>query len=377
MTTDGIPKRQNTFIDIPDSLRLPYFMMVDELKPEDGANGLSAEYKLVLQSIVCHRGDSLHSGHYVAFARTAPKLLTDNRRHDHDPPPDYEEAQWVKFDDLALDNRVSYVDDIKQSLREEMPYLLFYQILPMVEVTANSADGSVAEPPSYKESAVSVPGTGPQAHTISRSTSGFFDSTTTLTANSGLGIRFSSDLERPVRHSMDSDGHRTGGPYLTVDNSRRGSVAASEPNLPTTPAITPDGHHSPAGATTPGEESTTAARLSRAAAMFAKAGSRSRPSSQAGDGRIGITMSQFRGLMRTSRDPLVDGSEAAAVPEEVVEGSVGHADGVHGREGDSNSHIHGHLRKDRGKSKDRDRAKGKGKEKENKGGVPERECIVM
>lgn len=377
MTAEGFPQRQNTFIDIPDSLRLPYFMMVDQVKVEEEPNGLSSEYKLVLQSIVCHRGDSLHSGHYVAFARTAPKLLTDNRRYDHDPPPDYEEAQWVKFDDLALDNRVSYVDNIKESLREEMPYLLFYQIVPMVEVTTESVNGSVTEPPSYNESSVSLTGTAPQSPTpipgghlpnsISRPASGYFDSSTTLANSSGMGIRFSSELERPVRHSMDGEIQSTDSPYLTVDNSRRGSVAVSEPNLPSR-----DGQHA-GGATTPGEESTTAARLSRAAAVFSKGGSRSRPPSQAGEGRIGITMSRLGGLMRTSREPLVDSSEAVPEEQQMVDGGGGSTDGAGSREKDGGSQGHAHLKKDRAKSKDR----GKSKWKENKGGLPERECRVM
>lgn len=59
----GVPKRQNTYIDIPDSLRLPQFI-VDERHVEE--NELSQEYKLVLQSVVCHRGDSVHSGHYIS-----------------------------------------------------------------------------------------------------------------------------------------------------------------------------------------------------------------------------------------------------------------------------------------------------------------------
>ena len=94
MTEQGVPIRQNTLIDIPISMRLPHFMVVDDVRADQDSNGLSQEYKLDLQSVVCHRGDSLHSGHYIAFARVAPKLLTDNRRHDSDPPPDYEEAQW-------------------------------------------------------------------------------------------------------------------------------------------------------------------------------------------------------------------------------------------------------------------------------------------
>lgn len=141
MTETGRPKRHNTFIDIPESLRLPHFMVGDGKNAEEELYGLNTGYKLVLQSVICHRGDSVYSGHYIAFARVAPKVLTDNRRHEFDPPPDYEEAQWVLFDDLE-ERRVTYVDDFKKALEKEMPYLLFYQMVPTVEVSCPS-------PPAY------------------------------------------------------------------------------------------------------------------------------------------------------------------------------------------------------------------------------------
>ncbi|KAH8883350.1 cysteine proteinase [Thozetella sp. PMI_491] len=157
MTESGLPKRQNTFIDIPDSLELTHFMMVGDAQISE-SNNLKTGYKLVLQSVVCHRGDSLHSGHYVTFARANPKLLTDNRRHEHDPPPDYEDAHWVKFDDLLINNRVSSVDDIKESLKEETPYLLFYQILPTIDVARVSTEEDT-EPPPYNDYNLNVTST--------------------------------------------------------------------------------------------------------------------------------------------------------------------------------------------------------------------------
>ncbi|KAK3378534.1 ubiquitin carboxyl-terminal hydrolase-domain-containing protein [Podospora didyma] len=376
MTEKGVPKRQNTLIDIPDSLRLPHFMAVDDLKAEQESNGLSQEYKLVLQSVVCHRGDSLHSGHYIAFSRVAPKLLTDNRRHDNDPPPDYEEAQWAKFDDLAVDNRVSYVDDIKQSLREEMPYLLFYQIVPMVDVTTTSTDGSVTEPPSYNESAINlppVPGSpgldapADQSETIPVATNDYFDSATTLVHGGGPSIRFSSEIERPSRFSFDDDPYSI---HTKANSSRRASVAFSESAV-ATPAVTPE---APSPATTPQDE-TTATRLSRAAAKFTKTSGKSRPTSQVGEGRISATISRL-GFSRPSKDPLDLGAEGVDDQVAVAEG-----DEAASKE---KEHLYLHHRKDRGKSKSREKDdrkdKGKSKEsgKESKAaGVPDRECAVM
>ncbi|KUI60052.1 Ubiquitin carboxyl-terminal hydrolase 8 [Cytospora mali] len=378
-TEDGVAKRQNTFIDIPDSLRLPHFMLMDDAKVEED-NVLSQEYKLELQSVVCHRGDSLHSGHYISFARVNPKLLTDNRRHDNDPPPDYEEAQWVKFDDLALDSRVSYIDDIKESLKQEMPYLLFYQIVPMVDVTTASTAGSETEPPSYNDSTLNVttngvttPGVESERQEMSRPASGYFDSSALNAA--GPAIRFSSELERPPRISLsiDEDGQYST-TLLSANASRRGSITFSDTTGPT-PAITPEAGHSPAA--TPSEES-TAQRLSRAAAKFTKG--RSRPNSQAGDNRISITMSRLTFKTR-SKDTLretekVEDGEETPVPVAIIAPERPSTDGLDsGKEKKEHHHHHlHHKRKAKSKNpsgeKDTEKAKGKGD-------VPDRECVVM
>ncbi|OLN84881.1 hypothetical protein CCHL11_03961 [Colletotrichum chlorophyti] len=389
MTNSGIPQRQNTFIDIPDSLRLPHFMLADETQLEEDPNGFSMEYKLVLQSVVCHRGDSLYSGHYVSFARVAPKLLTDNRRHELDPPPDYEEAQWVKFDDLDIESRVTYVDDIKQALKDEMPYLLFYQIVPMVEVA--STEETETEPPSYNESKVSVnlPGTPNPAECnqsgLPSSRSDYFENTS-VSPPKAPSIRFSSEFERPSRISFGDDE-----PYSGFKDSRRGSVTFTDSTLGT-PAITPE---AVSPALTPSEE-TTAQRLSRAAALFTGK-SKSRPTSQAGEGRISLTMTRLGGLMRPSKEPLRDPngnasnnalatSISAPLPDSVTEEEFienadadqtpvvdpDRKDSKEIKERRSSEHHHKHSSK-RNKSKNRYAEKKKHKE----GDEPERECTVM
>lgn len=367
MTEDGLAKRQNTFIDIPDSLRLPHFMADDaKLSQEDSC--LSMEYKLVLQSVVCHRGDSVHSGHYISFARVNPKLLTDNKRHDNDPPPDYEDAQWVKFDDLA-DTRVTYVDDIREALKQEMPYLVFYQIVPMVDVTNVSADGSETEPPSYNDSTLNVASitTGSDGAGPSRPASGYFD--TSAISSTGPSLRFSSDLDRPPRLSLsiEEDGH-VSTTLLSPEASRRGSIAISEPIG--TPAITPEIGLSPS--VTPGEE-TTAQRLSRAAAKFTKASGRSRPTSQVGESRISISLSRLN-LKSKSKEPLretgVDSQDGEDTPI-----ATGAPERLSADAADKEQHRHHHysLRvKTKVRTGDKDT-----ETKKAKSDVPDRECIVM
>ncbi|KAF4595025.1 ubiquitin C-terminal hydrolase family protein [Ophiocordyceps camponoti-floridani] len=313
MNQSGRPQRLNTFIDIPESLRLPHFMLAGGPEPDE-EDGLSAEYKLELQSVVCHRGESLQSGHYIAFARVAPKLLTDNRRHDVDPPPDYEEAQWVRFDDLDLEHRVVFVDDIKQSLREEMPYLLFYRVVPMVDMTCPSTEGTEAEPPSYNETKMSID---------LASSGSLYDSDV-----NGDGRRHRDDerlavdapvLSKPpsIRLSLEADRGSSEAEQPPLSNvekpetasaaasaggdSRRQSMVCIDSEAPT-PAVTPD---TTSPIITPSDESSTASRLTRAATRFALA-RQSRPASQSGEGRLNFSVTRLGGLRRGSKEPLAE-----------------------------------------------------------------------
>lgn len=366
MTESGQPKRHNTFIDIPVSLRLPHFMLADGPSIQEDLNGLSTEYKLVLQSIVCHRGDSLQSGHYIAFSRVEPKLLTNNRRHDFDPPPDYEEAQWVKFDDLEIENRVTYIDDIRKAMTEEMPYLLFYQIVPMVDIICSSPTCTDKEPPSYNDSKASMETPRKVSYeTPAADLGGLFQPQTP-------SIRLSFDVERPSRKFFEGLGFGT---YAgSTPASRRQSMALTDSatGTPTiTPAITPD-PQSPVMA--PLDDSSSS-RLSRAATRFAL-GKQSRSQSQTGEGRINTTMSRL-GLIKTSKEPSSDphtlnqantntaGKKSFEESNQVVLDSPIDEEKLSSQ---SQSNIkQGHKR---GKSKEKS---GKRKSSEQ----PERECIVM
>ncbi|CAK7265412.1 hypothetical protein SEPCBS119000_001499 [Sporothrix epigloea] len=321
MNSKGQFERQNTYIDIPDSLRLPYFMMSEDGRPREG-NELSTGYKLVLQSAVCHRGISLHSGHYISFARVNPVMLTDNRRHESDPPPDYEEQQWVKFDDLDPDSRVTPVDDIKASLKEDMPYLLFYQIVPMMDMESSVTSlDEIKEPPSYNDSAIMGPGTPlPVDATVLGNASSYFDpSTWGGSTTTGPSIRFSSEMDGTPRFSLDDESNGSSS-FLanayrkaTDSASRRGSLAFTN-SIVGTPLITPEGGRSPV--ISPSDEPSTAQRLSRAAARLTSRSSRSRPPSQTGEGRKSLTMSRLGSLVRSSKEPLrfsEDGTDASTV----------------------------------------------------------------
>lgn len=365
MTESGQPQRYNTYIDIPDSLRLPHFMLANGPNMDDGDDGLSTEYKLVLQSVVCHRGDSLQSGHYITFARVAPKLLRGNRRHDFDPPPDYEEAQWVLFDDLD-ENRVSYVDDFKKSLAEEMPYLLFYQVVPMLEVTCPSTDGTTTGPPSYQESKTSL-----ELQTSRALTDG-----SRSVQSKPPSIRLSLEAERPSRKFFDSSAR----PSFSgsMPSSRRESMNLTDSTVATpaiTPAITPA--RTPEGASpviAPSDSSTS--RLSRAASRFT-IGRQSRPTSQSGDGRRSMTISRLGGFMKTNKETPAQGIGEDDTPVmSPTKTSLDNLRNLSEQENDKTPEAtpkpsHGHHK---GKAKEKVRDK-QSKQKQNS--QPERECIVM
>ncbi|OTA01560.1 hypothetical protein A9Z42_0018770 [Trichoderma parareesei] len=426
MTESGRPQRHNTYIDIPESMRLPHFMLADGPHIEEETNGLATEYKLVLQSVICHRGDSLQSGHYIAFARVAPKLLTDNRKHAIDPPPDYEEAQWVKFDDLEIGNRVTFVEDIKKSLKVEMPYLLFYQIVPMVDPPGPSTDSTAGGPPSYDESRSSLermrsaltddtPTSSTQGlvtrpdheatastpalathyeHKASASTQALVThhehppsaSAGRLGQSKPPSIRLSAEVERPSRKWLEGISMNFGGSsYGETAISRRQSYALTD-SAAQSPAITPD-TQSPAMA--PVDEPTSS-RLSRAASRF-NLGKQSRPASQSGEGRISLNLSRFGGLIKTSKEPLPEPpalsissansagqrSSQPGSPTSLEKQLPPSGNETHDRSDKPEKHEttdkvdksekHKHKRK---KSKEKN-------EKQKSGDQPERECVVM
>lgn len=123
---NGNAIRLNTFIDIPTEIGLPHFIQDDKL---DETGPLYGNFKLSLQSVVCHRGNSVDSGHYVSLVRgTNTKLPSTSHSAETSLSTEIGDV-WMRFDDLAAD-RITRVN-IEEALKEESPYLLFYQIVPI------------------------------------------------------------------------------------------------------------------------------------------------------------------------------------------------------------------------------------------------------
>ena len=135
----GSSVKRTTRIDIPLEIALPHFIQDDNMAEDGPAFG---NFKLSLQSVVCHQGMSTGSGHYISLVRS--------------PDPDRPgENRWLRFDDLAYE-RVTYAN-VETFLLQQSPYLLFYQVIPIegdpaITTVSEPAAMDGEQPPAYSES---------------------------------------------------------------------------------------------------------------------------------------------------------------------------------------------------------------------------------
>lgn len=366
MLPNGAPKRLDTYIDIPLEIGLPHFIS-DERMEDEGP--LFGNFKLVLQSVVCHRGVSVDSGHYVSLVRANEKPS----RHRPGTSHSDEEAivdSWLRFDDLANPRVVNI--DIAQALREESPYLLFYQVQPIDEELATRGDL-----PTYAEAQSEIPTTDPSRETLTSMT----DATTTDTETGGEWEKVtnadvevlhldSANSSEPAGRSSISSNHRSSMAFEDLDNS-----VQSLPRGRTDPTT-------PLDEQKPGLLST-----SRRNSKTWLPGGKSRPSSQSGENRLSLTLSRLTG--RSSKDKLqITDNGSADDPIIVINEVQSVENGEQNRSpvkekkdgglGRSKSKKEKKEERKRLRSKSREprdavAVKGKHKAKER----PDRECVVM
>ena len=284
MLPNGRAVKRQTHIDIPLEIGLPHFIQDDKMSENGPAFG---NFKISLQSVVCHRGVSTESGHYISLVRS--------------PNPDGEgEDRWMRFDDLASERVIN--TDAEKFLREESPYLLFYQVIPIEGETGSSTDGEVLikeseRPPACSESNASgeskvdsgVGGVSMEGRDSYASTEDY---------RAGIQ-RPSFELRRPDTDPSTTSEDRRGRTSMTSE--RRGSAAfsdisASSPTRAKTEYLTApvldqsqtDGPTIPTG--------------SRRGSKTRKASSKSRPSSRSDDKRISTSLSRL--ASRLSKDKL-------------------------------------------------------------------------
>ncbi|KAK9261877.1 ubiquitin carboxyl-terminal hydrolase-domain-containing protein [Lipomyces tetrasporus] len=125
-SANGKAVRNDRKVLIPEVIEFPHFVADDHNRERDALYG---NFRLVLEAAVCHRGNSVTSGHYISLVRdsldggyddasssTSATLAGDN---------------WLLFDDLASP-RVSSTTFLN-AVAKDMPYLLFYRMVHIDE----------------------------------------------------------------------------------------------------------------------------------------------------------------------------------------------------------------------------------------------------
>ena len=251
----GKATRLHNRVDIPTEIGLPHFIQDDNA---DSDGSLSRNFKLSLQAFVCHRGNSVNSGHYIAIVRgTSADAASAGPNSPGNQVIDDPSRYWIRFDDMA-DERVTLVD-VNKALETESPYLLFYQVLPIDE-DASEANLKHANPSSVSSS--SIPELDIEQQFKTESGSGPIP----------IPSRPSADLTRPdsFEHSQSSL------------SAKRSSVHSDTAD------------HGPKDDT---DKSATESAAKTESAKSHKGNSNSSGHSQTNDKRLGATISRFAGLL--------------------------------------------------------------------------------
>ncbi|KAJ5735951.1 uncharacterized protein N7483_001076 [Penicillium malachiteum] len=344
---NGTSVRLNTFVDIPTEIGLPHFIQDDNM---DSNAPIYGNFKLSLQSIVCHRGNSVDSGHYIAIVRGTSPVPPGSS--DGTGPISCEAPKhWMRFDDLAKE-RVTLID-IEQALKTESPYLLFYQILPIDQ------DASMAN---YQHKPSSSDASG---STLDGDMTEFARKLSNLSAEDKLDTGLFEDISS-ARPSVEITGPDNGAP-ASRNSERPSSVLFSEINLPPPPTARSMPSSSPR-LTPMDEDGGKGFPFGRRGSRTTKSSTGSRAGSQSGENRIGATFSRFAGRLSKDRFTIDSDDESTTVDME----NAMHEDGKLEPPVESRDNKFG-----RGRTKDRV-LKGKNKEKsKEKTRNPDRECVVM
>lgn len=121
--------RSSKRIIIPPVINLPQFV------EDDSQDDMAGNFKLILESAICHRGNSISSGHFVSVVRKY-KMDIDEGEEAYD-------ATWYLYDDMKKKARV-VEKSFKEIFSVEWPYMLFYRLVAMDEYHKgyNSSPGS-------------------------------------------------------------------------------------------------------------------------------------------------------------------------------------------------------------------------------------------
>lgn len=355
MLPNGNAVRRGTFIDIPTEIGLPHFIQDDSMAEDAPIYG---NFKLALQALVCHRGNSVDSGHYIAIVRGTSAGAVPAGSNGCDQNSSDSSRYWMRFDDLAAE-RVTLVD-IEQALKSESPYLLFYQILPINEDAANANMQNKSPSESSEDSQ------GSDAVGIARRLNGSY----TEGSQACTSGRPSFEITAPVVTEPEVSDQSRGRQSIVFSNSIDPSTQNEGLHVHNSP--------SPSPRLAPKDEDSTTGSgpfsFPRRGSRARKSNPGSRAGSQASENRISATFSRFTG--RLSREKLHDDGSAEGdgedyTPDNDLLGSSAERSVLNGSDGKEKNNGRGRTR-DRGK-----RAKSKDKFKEKTGKKLERECLIM
>ncbi|KAE8145960.1 ubiquitin C-terminal hydrolase family protein [Aspergillus avenaceus] len=354
MLPNGKAIRLNTFIDVPTEIGLPHFIQDDSLDEEGPIYG---NFKLSLQAMVCHRGNSVDSGHYIAIVRGTSAGAPPSSSHSSETTTSDASRYWMRFDDLAAE-RVTLVD-IEQALKHESPYLLFYQILPINEDAAAANFSNVAPSSEISEDAVEL-----DAPSIPQNFSA-----------SPNDLPDRTDGFRSGRPSFEITAPDTADPVPLEQHERKYSVAFSDavefyasggPKVSSVPST------SPRLLPRDDDRGRNSFSFTRRASKNRRSNPGSRAGSQTGENRISATFSRFTG--RRSRDKVNSDDFSTEEDDLVGESALSSQPG----EESASTSIEG-REKSPLRAKENSKHKGKSKEKsrERFGRKLERECTIM
>lgn len=308
-TNTGKAQKRDTHIDIPLEIAVPNFVSDDNM--DDGAP-LMGNFRLLLQSVVCHRGLSVHSGHYICLSRgtasNAVRTSSPAERSDSDSDSDMDDP-WMRFDDLAKE-RITYVD-IQQALKDETPYLLFYQVQPVDE------DGrSIHDLPSYAEATSrgrSEPTLAEKSDLEVNSDLGSADLTSARGESEAVDFALSSQ-----RTSLDQpspgEAPRGRSSMSVLRDDRRASVSFDDRSFAgslTTSSVPTDAASSSVPATPSDEKPSSFLSVIGGRRGSRPSKSRSRPVSNGpdtGSGRFSLNMAKLTAKMSRGEAAVVEGN---------------------------------------------------------------------
>lgn len=248
--------------------------------------------------------------------------------------------------------------DIRKALREESPYLLFYQVQPIDEELAMRGD-----PPTYQDASNGIPSVDLSKETLA---------STVATDTEGSG-----ESEKASKYEVITGSARPDEPIsrISFSSNRRSSIAIDDTEGSLRSASR--GRTEPP---TPDDQRAGFLSVSRRGSRIWPGGNKSRPTSPSGEHRLSLTLSRLTGrgskdkLNITENDPVivVDEVQTADSSQAVSSPTLEKKDAGLSRSKSKKE------KKERLRSKSRDPLESggeKGKHKEKR--RPDRECAVM